>query len=85
MLIVLMLKVNYKEFIRSNRLITKAQQIFRSMNHNIFTGEVKKIALSANDGKRIQSINSTETYAYEASDNLTCKNEEINRSNMIKQ
>ena len=46
------------------------------MKNNVFTGEVNKIALSANDDKRIQSIDSLETYAYETSKDLVCKKEE---------
>ena len=38
---------------------------------------LKKFALSANDDKRMQSIDSVETYAYGASKNLVCKKEEI--------
>ena len=33
-------------------------------NHNAITEEVKEIALSANDNKRIQSIVLIETYAF---------------------
>ena len=42
----------------------KTQQRTKSERHNIFAGEVNKIALSSNDDKRIQSIDSIETYAY---------------------
>ena len=38
--------------------------IFKSKRHNVFTVEINKIALNSNDDKRIQSINSIETYAY---------------------
>ena len=35
--------------------------------------------------KRIQSIDSTETYAYGTSEKLTCKKEETKCNNIIKQ
>ena len=50
---------NYK-----NNKILKSQQRFRIEKHNVFTVKVNNIALSANDDKRIQSIDSIETYSY---------------------
>ena len=49
---------------RNNKSILKTQQIFKSERHNAFTEEMNKIALSSNDDKRMQSIDSIETYAY---------------------
>ena len=49
-----------------------------------FTEEVSKIALSAIDYKRIQSIDSIETHPYGKSKDLVCK-KEITCSNIIKQ
>ena len=53
--------------------------------HNVFTKEVNKIALGANDNKRIQSIDSIETYAYETSKELVCTNKEIKCGSITKQ
>ena len=51
------LRENYKEFIRNNGLILKSRQRFRSNDHNVFTEEINKIALSAKDDKKYnQSI-----------------------------
>ena len=50
---------NYK-----NNKILKSQQRFRIEKHNVFTVKVNNIALSANNDKRIQSIDSVETYSY---------------------
>ena len=49
--------------IRNNKSILKTQQRLKSRRHNVFTEEIDKIALSSNDDKRIQSIDSIETYA----------------------
>ena len=49
---------------KNDKLILKAQR-FKTEKDNVFTEEVKKIALHRNDDKRIQSIDSVETYAYE--------------------
>ena len=63
----------------------KSLQRFRSEKHNTFTEEVNKIALSANSDKRVQSIDSTERYAYGTRKNLVSKKEEIKCNNIIKQ
>ena len=71
------LEKGHKEFIKNNKLISKIQQRFTSEMHNVFTLENNKIALSSNDGERIQSIDSIETYAYGSSKDLLSKKEEI--------
>ena len=45
-----------KEFMKSNRLILKTQQRFKSERNNVFAEEINKIALNSNDDKRMQSI-----------------------------
>ena len=51
----------------------KTQQRFDSERHNVFTEEINKIALSSNDDKRMQSIDSIETYAYGINKDLVYK------------
>ena len=58
------IKENHKEFIKNNISILKTQQRFKSKRHNICTEEINKIALSSNHDKRIQLIDSIETYAF---------------------
>ena len=70
---------------RNNKLMLKIQQRLKSERHNVFTEEINEIALSSNDDKRMQSIDSIETYAYETSMDLVHKNEEIKCNNIIKQ
>ena len=74
-----------KELVKNNKLILKAQQRFKSERHNVFTEEINKIALSSNDDKRMQSIDSIETYSYRTNKYLVCKKEEIKSSNIMKQ
>ena len=76
-------KKDYEEFIKNNTLILKTQQRFKSKSHNIFTEEINKIALSSNNDKRIQSIDSTATYAYGTNKDLMSKTEEIKCNNII--
>ena len=76
------LRGNYEESIKSSKLILKPQQTFRSEKLNVFTEEVNKIAISTNDNKRIQSIDSIEIYAYGTSKDLLCKREVIKCKNI---
>ena len=77
-------KRKHKEFIKNNKLRLKTQQRFKSERHNVFTEEINKIALSSNDDKRMQSIDSIETYAYGMSKDLVSEKEEIKCNNIIK-
>ena len=47
--------------------------------------KLTKLQLSANSDKRIQSIDSIETYGYGTSRDLICKKEEIKCNNIITQ
>ena len=58
---------NYKNFKR-----------FKSERHNTFTEEINKIALSSNDDKTMQSIDSVETYPHGMSKNLILKKKKLN-------
>ena len=77
-------KIKKKVFLK-NKLILKTQQRFKSEKHNVFTEVIKKIALSSNEDKRMQSIDSIETYAYGTSKVLICKKEKIKRNNKTMQ
>ena len=54
---------------------------------NVFTEEINKIALSSNDDKRMQSIDSIEAFADSTSNDLLWKKkkEELKCNNIIKQ
>ena len=70
--------------IRNNKSILKTQQRLKSRKHNVFTEEINKIALSSNDNKRIQSIDSIETYASETSKDVVIEKEVIKCNNIMK-
>ena len=53
--------------------------------HNVFTEEINNIDLSSNDVKRMQSIDSIETYAHRTSRDLVCRKKKIKYNNIIKQ
>ena len=65
-------------------MILKTQQIFKRESHNIFSEEISKIDLSSNDDKRMQSIDSIETYAYGMRKDLVREKEDIKCKNIIK-
>ena len=91
------LREKYKKFIKNNRLILKSKQSFQNKKHNVFTEEVDKkhnafteevdkIALSANDDKRIKTIGSIEAYEYGTNKEITLRKEEIKskkKNNML--
>ena len=62
--------------LKNNKLILKKQQSFKSDRH-AFTEEINMTALSSNDDKRMQSIDSIEPYEYGMSKDLVSEKEEI--------
>ena len=72
-----------QESVKNNKIILKTQQRFKSERHNVFTEEINKIALSSNDDKRMQSIDSIEIYAYGTSKDLVSEKEEIKCNHII--
>ena len=65
--------------------ILKFEDYKSQQRHNVFTEEFNKTIMSANYDKRMQSIDSIETYAYGMSKDLACKKQEINYNNITKQ
>ena len=55
---------NYKDCLLNNKNIYRSQKRFQSYNHDVYTEEVNKIALSSNNDKRIQTFDKVETYPY---------------------
>ena len=65
-------QVNTKSHRQNYKLILKTQKKFKSESHSAFTEEINKIPLNLNDDKKIQSIDSRETYTYGTSKGLIC-------------
>ena len=57
---------NFKDCLFNNKNVYRSQQRFKSYNHDVYTKEVNKIALSANDDKRLQTFDRITTYPYGA-------------------
>ena len=66
---------NYKDCLFNDKIILKSQQRFKSYNHDVYTEEVNKIALSSNDDKRLQTFDRITTYPYGANVFKVCESE----------
>ena len=59
---------NFKDCLFNNKNVYRSQQRFKSYNNDVYTEEVNKIALSANDDKRLQTFDKITTYPYGTND-----------------
>ena len=55
---------NQKDCLLSNKNVYRSQQRFKSYNHDVYTEEVNKIALSSNNDKRLRKYDKITTYPY---------------------
>ena len=74
---------NYIDCLSNNKNVYKSQQRFRSYNHDVYTEEVNKIALSTNDDKRLQTYDKIETYPYGTNTFKVCESEILNCKRFI--
>ena len=47
---------NYKDCLFNDKIILKSQQRFKRDHHNVYTGQINKIALSSNEDKQLQTF-----------------------------
>ena len=66
---------SYKKCLQSNEIILGSQQKFKSEILSVFTGKVKKIALSSNYEKRLQTFDGIMSYLYDTNAGKVCKTE----------
>ena len=55
---------DYKKCLFDNEPMLKSQQRFKNENHEVYTENVNKIALSSNDDKRIVDLDRITSYPY---------------------
>ena len=55
---------DYKKCLFDNELMLKSQKRFKSENHEAYTENINKIALSSNDDKRIVALDGITSYPY---------------------
>ena len=65
--------IDYKNCLTNNKFILKSQQIFKSELRNVYTEEVKKVTLSSNDDKRLQTFDGITSYPYGTSVRKICQ------------
>ena len=53
---------NFKDCLFNNKTVYRSQERFKSYNHDVYTEEVNKIALSSNDDKRLQTFDGITTF-----------------------
>ena len=70
---------------KKQQIDIKSQQRFKSEKHDVFTDKVSKIALCANDDRRIKSIDSIEACTCGTNKEIIHKKEEIKYINIINQ
>ena len=66
---------NFKNCLFNNKTIYRSQERFKSYNHDVYTEEVNKIALSSNDDKRLQTFDRITTYPYGTNAFKVCESE----------
>ena len=66
---------NYKDSLLNNKTAYRPQERFKSYNHDVYTEEVNKIALSSNDDKRLQTFDRITTYPYGTNAFKVCESE----------
>ena len=55
---------DYKKYLFDKEPMLKSQQRFKSENHEVYTENINKIALSSNDDKRIVALDGITSYPY---------------------
>ena len=68
---------DYKDSLFNNNTILKSQLRFKSDFHIVYTEEVKKIVISSNDNKRLQTFDKVTTYPYGINAFKACESEMI--------
>ena len=64
---------NFKDCISNNKIILKSQQGLKNDNHNVYTEEINKIALTSNDDKRLQTFDKNTAYPHGANAFKVCE------------
>ena len=72
---------NYKDCNFNNKTRLKLQQRFKSDDHNVYTEQINKIALSSNDDKILHTFDKIITYPPGTNAFKVCKSEMLSKYN----
>ena len=75
---------NFKDCLLNNKTVYRSQERFKSYNHDVYTEEVNKIALSSNDDKRLQTFDKITTYSYGTNVFKVCESELLLKNVKVK-
>ena len=75
--------INYKKCLLSDEIISKSQQRIKNEGHGVHTEKVRKIALSNNDDKRLQTYDKIATSPYGAVVGRVCKTGLLSKVKLI--
>ena len=67
----------------NNKNVYRSQERYKNYNHDVYTEEVNKIALSSNDDKRLQTFDRIITYPYGTNAFKVCESEMLNGKRFI--
>ena len=74
---------NFKDCFFTNKNVYRPQERFKIYNNDVYTEKVNKIALSANDDKRLQTFEKITTFPYGANAFTVCEGEMLNGKRFI--
>ena len=74
---------NFKNCLFNNETVYRSQERFKSYNHDVYTEEVNKIALSNNDDKRLQTFEGITTCPYGTNALKVCESEVLMVKNLF--
>ena len=66
---------NFKGCLFINKNVCRSQERFKTYNHDVYTEEVNKIALSGNDDKILQTFDGITRYPYGTNVFKVCESE----------
>ena len=66
---------NFKGCLFNNKNVCRSQERFKTYNHDVYTEEVNKIALSGNDDKILQTFDGITRYPYGTNVFKVCESE----------